>query len=194
MPDEPWPSSAEIREYPGLNWVRQDIRPSTLLSPLRDGLHDEPATEASGIWRDLTNPQWSVSAFARDGSYRLPLQNYVKRGKNEARWRTRIPFKVVWNVSGRNDRDHLRIVQRRFWPVRLVIAHPISDADAELCRHARRRKYDKEDVRQEVLEAIGRLENWTTTLCASYSEKRFNIQWRGHVAAPLPLNRRSPLR
>lgn len=110
----------------------------------------------------LTNPQWSVSAFARDGSLVVCLwQNYVKRGQERGTLEYQDTLsKWLGNVPGRNEiRDHLRIVQRSVLPVRLVIAHPISDADAELVGTLA----DESTIRKTFSvkkEAIGRLEEF----------------------------------
>lgn len=83
----------------------------------------------------LTNPLWSVSAFARDGSLVLCLwEGYLRRGKVPRTLEYRDTLsKWLGNVSGKNEiQDHLYKAKENSLPIRLVIAHPVTEREEKL--------------------------------------------------------------
>lgn len=83
----------------------------------------------------LVNPQWSVSAFAGDGSLVLSLwQSYLKRGQTKGALEYRDSLsKWKGNASGcAYLKEHLKTACAAAVPVKLVIAHPATLADAAL--------------------------------------------------------------
>lgn len=83
----------------------------------------------------LTQPQWSVSALGKDGCLVVSLwQNYLKPGepKDTLEYRDILSH---WrgNAHGRAEfKRHLAAVRESPRPIKLVIAHPASLADAAL--------------------------------------------------------------
>jgi hypothetical protein len=83
----------------------------------------------------LNNQQWSVSAFAPDGALVVSLwQDWLKRGEMKG---TLVYTDTLsqWkgNSDGRNEfRRHLNSVKDSGAPIKLVVAHPVSPADAAL--------------------------------------------------------------
>jgi len=83
----------------------------------------------------LNNPQWSVSAFGRDGSLVVCLwENYIKPGKEPRTMVYRdVLSKWLGNVPGQNEiREHLHRAKSESLPIRLVIAHPVTASDEQL--------------------------------------------------------------
>lgn len=83
----------------------------------------------------LATPRTSVSAFGEGGCLVLGLwQNYIKRGevKGTLEYRDTLS-KWKGNAPGRAElKRHLKAVQDSPRPIKLVIAHPASLADAAL--------------------------------------------------------------
>ncbi len=83
----------------------------------------------------LNNQKWSVSAFGSDGCLVVSLwQDWIKRGELKGTLAYRDTLSQ-WkgNDAGRNEfRSHLSTVKVSRAPIRLVVAHPVSAADAAL--------------------------------------------------------------
>jgi hypothetical protein len=83
----------------------------------------------------LNNHQWSVSAFAPDGSLVVSLwQDWLKRGETKGTL-VYADTLSLWkgNDDGRNEfRRHLSAAKDCGASIRLVVAHPVSPADAAL--------------------------------------------------------------
>lgn len=83
----------------------------------------------------LTNPQWSVSALGEGGCLVLSLwQNLLKRGSEKGTLEYRDTLsKWKGNVTGRMElQKHLDTAKTASLPIKLVIAHPATLADAAL--------------------------------------------------------------
>lgn len=84
----------------------------------------------------LTNPQWSVSAFGEEGGCLvLSLwQNLLRRGPEKGTLEYRDTLsKWKGNFGGRSElQGHLSTAKTSSLPIKLVIAHPATLADAAL--------------------------------------------------------------
>lgn len=108
------------------------LRLSSNVSPLMSLIYTEAFAKYGA---KLNNQNWSVSAFAPDGSLVVSLwEGWVKRGQTPGTLEYKDTLsKWKGNADGRNElRRHLKIVKNSRAPIRLVLAHPKSPADAAL--------------------------------------------------------------
>jgi hypothetical protein len=83
----------------------------------------------------LANPQWSVSALGADGNVVACFwQNHLRQGVEKATLEYKDTLSSwLGNVPGRNEfAAHLLAAKDQGLLLRLVIAHPASEADARL--------------------------------------------------------------